>query len=72
MVVTEESSEAEKKELLKKKRFEKFKRRQMRKKLSQVAVPQAVSPVEKVGTMDLTKASLKINEAIKIIKDKSK
>ena len=44
----------------------------MRKKLSKMAVPKVVSPMENVGTMDLTKASLKINEAIRIIKDKNK
>lgn len=73
LVVVAEDTEGEKKQdLLKKERFNKFKRRQMRKKLSKMAVPKVVSTMENVGTMDLTKASLKINEAIKIIKDKKK
>lgn len=72
VVVTEDPEGEKKQDLLKKERFNKFKRRQMRKKLNKMTVPNVVSPIENVGTMDLTKASLKINEAIKIIKDKKK
>ncbi|HUU29779.1 MAG TPA: tetratricopeptide repeat protein, partial [archaeon] len=54
-----------------KERYEKFRVKQLKKKPYRVQNFQE-SLSENVGTMDLTKASLKINEAIKIIKEKRK
>lgn len=51
-------------------RYEKFRKKQLGKKLPRIL--DEVEEVERSGTMDLTKASLKINEAIKIIKEKGK
>jgi len=50
-------------------RYEKFSRRQNRKKKSRVT-PEVAPVTEKIGTMDLTKASLKIEEALRTIKEK--
>ena len=51
-------------------RYEKFRKQQMGKRPRRLL--DQVEGIERSGTMDLTKASLKINEAIKIIKEKSK
>jgi tetratricopeptide (TPR) repeat protein len=50
-------------------RYEKFRRSQMRKK-KVLIVPVEAPAAETHGTMDLTKASLNIEEAIRIIKEK--
>ncbi|MCE5272414.1 tetratricopeptide repeat protein [bacterium] len=50
-------------------RYEKFSRRQNRKKQRRVT-PEVAPGAEKIGTMDLTKASLKIEEALRTIKEK--
>lgn len=52
-----------------KERYEKFSRRQNRRKPRRVT-PEVDLPLEKAGTMDLTKASLKIEEALRNIKEK--
>lgn len=53
-----------------KSKYEKFRRQQIRRKPHRVL--EGEETLEKIGTMDLTKASLKINEAIKIIKTEKK
>jgi len=53
-----------------KEKYEKFRKEQVRRKPHQVL--EGEESVERIGTMDLTKASLKINEAIKIIKEKNR
>jgi len=59
------------KKSLDKTRYKKFKSRQLKKKPRRI-LPEEEKASQKIGTMDLTKASLKINEAIKILKDKKK
>jgi len=56
-----------KEKALNRKRFQKFKKTQLNRKPHRV-IEETEQP-EKIGTMDLTKASLKINEAIKLIKE---
>ena len=68
-VVGKASSDKEEKKLNKIK-YEKFRKKQIGKKPHRVL--EEYKDEDRIGTMDLTKASLKINEAIKIIKDKGK
>jgi tetratricopeptide (TPR) repeat protein len=51
-------------------KYDKFRKQQVQRKPHKVL--EGEEPVEQIGTMDLTKASLKINEAIKIIKEKNR
>lgn len=59
-----------KKKSLNRARYEKFRKKQLGKKLPRIL--DEVEGIERSGTMDLTKASLKINEAIKIIKEEKR
>lgn len=70
LTVVEHAASDKKEKPLNRARYEKFRKKQLGKKLPRIL--DEVEGIERSGTMDLTKASLKINEAIKIIKEKSK
>jgi|GEM_PF-4132123 tetratricopeptide (TPR) repeat protein len=70
LTLVEHAASNKKEKPLNRARYEKFRKKQLGKKLPRIL--DKVEGIERSGTMDLTKASLKINEAIKIIKEKSK
>ena len=70
LTVVDHVASNKKEKSLNRTRYEKFRKRQLGKKPRRML--DEVEGLERSGTMDLTKASLKINEAIKIIKEKSK
>ena len=70
LTVVDHVTSNKKEKSLNRTKYEKFRKKQIGKKPRRML--DEVEGMERSGTMDLSKASLKINEAIKIIKDKSR